>query len=61
VTPGLLDGLAIIAAIKDEQDCSWEAAKRLWHISLEMEAEARAAKAAPPETNVIQFRPRPRP
>jgi hypothetical protein len=57
--PGLLDGLTIIAAIQHEQDCSWDAAKRLWHINIEMEAEARAAKTAPP-SNVIQFRPRAR-
>jgi hypothetical protein len=52
MSAGLIDGLTIIAAIQAEQDCTWDAAKRLWHINLEMEAEARA-KAAPP-SNVIQ-------
>ena len=55
---GLLDGLMIVQAIMAEQGCTWDAATRLWHISMEMEAERRAEPAEP--SNVILFRPRPR-
>jgi hypothetical protein len=50
VTAGLLDGITAIAAIIEEQGCTWEAAQGLWRISMEMEAER-----AEPATNIIQF------
>jgi hypothetical protein len=52
---GLLDGLTAIPAIMAEQNCSWEEAHGLWKISMEMEAEAEAAKAGPPSAVIIPF------
>ena len=54
---GLLDGLVAIPAIMQEQNCSWDEARRLWVISMEVEAEQREALAhAAAESNVIPFR-----
>lgn len=54
---GLLDGITIISAIVKEQGCTWDEASRLWHISMEVEAERRA-QISESESNVIQFRPK---
>lgn len=51
---GLLDGIATIQRIKDEQGCTWEEARRLWNISLEVQAE----NAPLPSAVIIPFRPR---
>ena len=48
---GLLDGLVAIPAIMKEQDCSWDEAKALWVISMEVEAE----NAEPPSAVIIPF------
>jgi hypothetical protein len=51
---GILDGLTIMRAIMDEQGCDWEEARRLWILSMEVEAE-RQAQIAEVESNVIPF------
>jgi hypothetical protein len=53
---GLLDGLAIIPAIMQEQGCDWDEARRLWVLSMAVEAERQAAitEAAAP-SNIIPF------
>jgi hypothetical protein len=48
---GLLDGLTTIQLIMKEQGCTWEEARRLWNISLEVEAE----NAPPPSAVIIPF------
>ena len=54
---GLLDGLVVIPAIMEEQGCSWDEARRLWEISMEVETERLTAlSSAVAESNVIPFR-----
>jgi hypothetical protein len=54
---GILDGLAIIPAIMAEQGCTWDEARRLWILSMEVEAERQSEIAeATTESNVIPFR-----
>ena len=54
---GILDGITIMSAIMKEQGCDWDEARRLWQISMEVEAERRAQIAdAMAESNVIPFR-----
>ena len=54
---GLLDGLTTIQLIMKEQGCTWEEARRLWVLSMEVEAERQAEIAeATTESNVIPFR-----
>jgi hypothetical protein len=57
VSGGLLDGLTIISAIMQEQGCNWDEARRLWNLSMEVDAERQAEIAeAAVESNVIPFR-----
>jgi hypothetical protein len=44
-----------IEAIQHYQQCDWDAARRLWLLSMEMAAE----RAEPMPSNVLPFRRRP--